>query len=82
MASKISRMPDRRVLITGSSRGIGKAIAVRLANDGWSVALHCSSVKGDAEKVRKIQVALAKRMRPRTSWAEAFGAEEKEAAVA
>lgn len=46
-------MPDRRVLITGSSRGIGKAIAVRLANDGWSVALHCSSVKGDAEKVRK-----------------------------
>lgn len=47
-------MPERRVLVTGSSRGIGRAIAVRLANDGWSVAVHCGSEKADAEKVKKM----------------------------
>jgi len=46
-------MPDRRVLVTGSSRGIGRAIAVRLANDGWSVAIHYGTDKPDAEEVRK-----------------------------
>lgn len=30
----------KRVLVTGSSRGIGRAIALRLARDGWSVAIH------------------------------------------
>jgi len=33
-------MQERRVLVTGGSRGIGRAIAVRLANEGWSVAIH------------------------------------------
>ncbi len=46
-------MPERRVLVTGSSRGIGRAIASRLANDGWSVAVHYGTEKSEADKVRR-----------------------------
>ncbi len=31
---------SRRVLVTGSARGIGRAIALRLAANGWQVAIH------------------------------------------
>lgn len=31
---------SKRVLVTGSSRGIGRAIALRLGRKGWSVAVH------------------------------------------
>jgi len=31
----------RTVLVTGSSRGIGKAIALKLAHDGFDIAVHC-----------------------------------------
>jgi 3-oxoacyl-[acyl-carrier protein] reductase len=39
----------RRVLVTGSSRGIGQAIAERLAGEGFAVTLHCRSRRADAE---------------------------------
>ncbi len=34
---------DRTVIVTGSSRGIGRAIALRLAQDGFHVVVHCRS---------------------------------------
>lgn len=44
-------MSRKRALVTGSSRGIGKAIAVRLAQDGWSVAIHYTSRPDEAAAV-------------------------------
>lgn len=44
------------VLVTGSSRGIGKAIALQLAQDGYEVVVHCRSQRAQAEEVcRTIQ---------------------------
>jgi 3-oxoacyl-[acyl-carrier protein] reductase len=40
----------KRVLVTGSSRGIGKAIALVLAKSGFEVVVHCRENKAAAEK--------------------------------
>jgi 3-oxoacyl-[acyl-carrier protein] reductase len=39
------------ILVTGSSRGIGKAIALRLAQDGYSIVVHCRSQVAAAQEV-------------------------------
>ena len=39
------------VLVTGSSRGIGRAIALRLAQDGFDVVVHCRSRREEADAV-------------------------------
>jgi 3-oxoacyl-[acyl-carrier protein] reductase len=53
----VSRLTDKVVLVTGSSRGIGAAIAVLLAREGAKVAIHgrdtaaLSTVRTDIERV-------------------------------
>jgi 3-oxoacyl-[acyl-carrier protein] reductase len=44
-------MIARRVLVTGSSRGIGRSIALRLARDGFSVSIHCRNGRAEADAV-------------------------------
>lgn len=41
----------KRVLVTGSSRGIGQATALRLASAGFAVTVHCRSRIEDAQSV-------------------------------
>jgi 3-oxoacyl-[acyl-carrier protein] reductase len=49
--------PKRVALVTGSSRGLGRAIVQRLARDGLTVAVN--GVSGDAQPVEIARVIRA-----------------------
>lgn len=51
------------ILVTGSSRGIGRAIALRLARDGFDIVLHCHSRVDAAQEVAAQIEALGRQVR-------------------
>jgi len=51
------------VLITGSSRGIGRAIALACADDGYDVVVHCRSRREQADEVAAAIVARGRNAR-------------------
>ncbi len=51
------------VLVTGSSRGIGRAIALNLADAGYDIVVHCRSRREDADAVVADIVAKGRRAR-------------------
>ena len=42
---------NKVVLITGSARRLGKAVALQLHSEGMDVIIHCNNSSGDAEKL-------------------------------
>ncbi|MFZ6721194.1 3-oxoacyl-ACP reductase FabG [Undibacterium sp. Ji49W] len=54
---------SKSVLVTGSSRGIGKAIALRLARDGYDIVLHCRTQREEAELVAAEIIAMGRAAR-------------------
>jgi 3-oxoacyl-[acyl-carrier protein] reductase len=60
--SKEARM-NKTVLVTGSSRGIGKAIAYRLARDGYDIVAHCHTRREEADELCRSIAALGRQAR-------------------
>jgi len=56
-------MTERTILVTGSSRGIGRAIALRLARDGYNLVVHCRSGLDQAQSVADAIQALGRQAR-------------------
>ncbi len=72
----------KTALVTGSSRGIGAAIARRLVRDGWQVVLHCTRAVDEARVLSDelgeaclgvIQVDLMSPAKTKGLWREATG---------
>ena len=50
-------MNDRVAIITGGARGIGRAVALSLADDGWRVALCYRTSEADARSTAEALAA-------------------------
>ena len=51
--------PIKAALVTGAAKRLGRAIALRLAAEGWDVALHCHSSLTEAEATATVGARLA-----------------------
>lgn len=46
-------MEKKTAVVTGSSRGIGKAIAMRFAAEGWNVAINCRKQSSEMDETER-----------------------------
>ena len=53
----------RTALVTGSSRGIGRAVAIALAQNGFDIVLHCRSRMEELHAVRDEIAAMGRNVR-------------------
>ena len=78
MTSTMTQLNAKRVLVTGASRGIGKAIALKLAQAGFDIGLHFHSnqaaanetsiaLKALGAKVSQLQFDVADRAKVKAS---------------
>ncbi len=56
-------MNQKTILVTGSSRGIGKAIALRLAREGCDIVVHCRSRLAEATQVQDDILSMGRQSR-------------------
>ena len=54
---------NRTALVTGSSRGIGRAVALALAQNGFDIVLHCRSRMEELYAVRDQIIAMGRNVR-------------------
>jgi glucose 1-dehydrogenase len=59
--ARTARLLGRKLLVTGSSKGIGRGIAIRLAEEGADVAINYNSDPGGAEAALAEVEALGRR---------------------
>ncbi len=50
-------LPRRTAIVTGASSGLGRALAIRLARDGWTIALADINAAGAEETQRLVEAA-------------------------
>jgi len=70
----MAELQERTALVTGSSRGLGRAIALALGKQGYKVAVHYARSEGPAE-------AVAEEIRASGAQAGVFGADVSDAAA-